>query len=124
MRWHHGLRSCWPVRRFVVVEHSMLPALQPGDGLLAVRCGVAKPGQVRVFPDPRGSSMYLVKRVGDVRETAAGAMFEARSDNSSAPGVTDSRRFGPVPVAGSYRVVLAVRGSRVVLVGPGGFRRG
>lgn len=91
----------------------MAPMLQPGDGLLAVRCGDAKPGQVRVFPHPRGRAMFLVKRVDAVHHGGDGARFEARSDNASEPGVIDSRHFGPVPVRGSYRVVLAVRGGRV-----------
>lgn len=100
----------------------MAPMLQPGDGLLAVRCGDAKPGQVRVFPDPRGRAMFLVKRVAAVHRGEAAARFEARSDNASALGVIDSRHFGPVPVSGSYRVVLAVRGRRMWLVRAGGVR--
>ncbi|MGE2735725.1 S26 family signal peptidase [Mycolicibacterium vaccae] len=94
----------------------MAPFLQPGDGLLAVGCGDVKPGQVRVFPDPRGRAMYLVKRVGEVWEDPDDTTFEARSDNSSAAGVTDSRHFGPVRAADTYRVVLAVRGWRVRVV--------
>lgn len=95
-----------PVRRFVVVEDSMRPTLKPGDGLVAVRGRRARVGQVRVFPDPTKPSRWLVKRVAAVR----GEHFEAASDNPQAPGVVDSRQFGPVPVAGSYRVVWQVRG--------------
>ena len=108
---NHGLGH-WPLRRFVVVEDSMQPTLHPGDGLLSVRGGRPRPGQLRVFPDPRLPSRWLVKRVGEVRGTGGGATFEARSDNPGAPGVVDSRRFGWVPVAGSYRVVWTVPGSR------------
>ncbi|WP_434085815.1 S26 family signal peptidase [Mycolicibacterium rufum] len=101
-----------PLRRFVVVEDSMRPTLQPGDGLLAVRCGAPKPGQVRVFADPRRSTRYLVKRVGAVRHSEHGTFFEAVSDNADAPGVTDSRVFGWIPAARSYRVLWSVRAGR------------
>lgn len=86
----------------------MRPTLQPGDGLLAVRWPRLRRGQLRVFPDPTSPARWLVKRVGEVRGTGAGATFEACSDNPGAPGVVDSRRFGNVPAAGSYRVVWTV----------------
>ena len=88
----------------------MRPALSPGDGLLALRGGVPRRGQLRVFRDPTLPSRWLVKRVGDVRGAGRSATFEARSDNPQAPGVVDSRHFGWVPAAGSYRVVWTVRG--------------
>jgi hypothetical protein len=90
----------------------MRPALNPGDGLLALRGGVPLRGQLRVFPDPTLPSQWLVKRVGGVRGTGRSATFEACSDNPSAPGVVDSRQFGWVPAAGSYRVLWTVRGRR------------
>nr|WP_308192981.1 S26 family signal peptidase [Mycobacterium sp. PSTR-4-N] len=98
-----------PVRRFLVVEDSMRPTLQPGDGLLALRCRHMSSGQLRVFPDPSRSSRYLVKRVGRVRRDAGGLMFEAVSDNAHAPGVVDSRTFGWIAADRSYRVVWTVR---------------
>jgi hypothetical protein len=88
----------------------MKPALNPGDGLLALRGGDPRRGQLRVFPDPTLPSRWLVKRVGSVRGAGRSATFEARSDNPSAPGVVDSRQFGWVPAAGSYRVLWTVRG--------------
>ena len=88
----------------------MRPVLNPGDGLLALSGGVPRRGQLRVFPDPTLPSRWLVKRVGDVRGAGPSASFEARSDNPQAPGVVDSRHFGWVPAAGSYRVVWTVRG--------------
>ena len=100
------------MRRFAVVEDSMRPALHPGDGLLAVRPGRVRPGQIRVFPDPTMPARWLVKRVGDVRGVGRDATFEARSDNPRAPGVVDSRHFGWVPAAGSYRVVWTVSAGR------------
>jgi phage repressor protein C with HTH and peptisase S24 domain len=91
------------VRKFVVSEDSMLPALRPGDGLVAVRSMRLRRGQVRCFEHPDRPGFWLVKRVGGIR----GTDFEARSDND-APGATDSRRFGYVPAEGSYRMVARV----------------
>lgn len=87
----------------------MRPTLNPGDGLLALSGGVPRRGQLRVFPDPTLPSRWLVKRVGDARGRGRSATFEARSDNPRAPGVVDSRHFGWVPAAGSYRVLWTVR---------------
>ena len=88
----------------------MRPTLGPGDGLLALRGGAPRPGQLRVFRDPTLSSRWLVKRVGSVRGVGRNATFEARSDNPQAPDVIDSRQFGWVDAAGSYRVLWTVRG--------------
>src|SRR5689334_1331374 len=99
----------WPIRRFTVLDDSMRPTLGPGDGLLAVRGGGARPGQVRVFRDPRRSSRWLVKRVGEVYHSGGTTIFEARSDNPSAPGAADSHEFGWVSSVGSYRVVYTAR---------------
>ncbi|MGY4708182.1 S26 family signal peptidase [Mycolicibacterium sp. CBM1] len=90
----------------------MRPTLHPGDGLLSWRGGAPRPGQLRVFPDPTLPARWLVKRVGEVHGRGLGATFEARSDNPGARGVVDSRHFGPVPAAGSYRVVWTVRAPR------------
>ncbi|WP_231976760.1 S26 family signal peptidase [Mycobacterium sp. E740] len=87
----------------------MRPALGPGDGLLAMRCGRIRRGQLRVFPDPRRSTRWLVKRVGDVYGTGRGVIFEARSDNPGAPGAVDSHEFGWISAARSYRVVWTSR---------------
>ena len=87
----------------------MRPALRPGDGVLALRGGAVRRGQLRVFSDPTLPSRWLVKRVADVRGAGRDTTFEACSDNPAAPGVVDSRQFGWVPAAGSYRVVWTVR---------------
>lgn len=79
----------------------MLPALGSGDGLIAIRSKRLRRGQIRCFEHPERPGFWLVKRVGDVR----GETFQAVSDNRSTPTV-DSRRFGYVPVAGTYRVIL------------------
>ena len=97
----------WPVRRFVVAEASMEPALHQGDGLLAVRRSTIRRGELRVFEHPQRPGFWLVKRVDHVR----GNGFEAVSDNP-APHTVDSRQFGDVPVVGSYRVVVALRRRR------------
>ena len=99
-------------KNFVVAEASMLPTLQPGDGLIAVRSNRLRRGQLRVFEHPLRAGFWLVKRVGDVELD----QFEARSDNPT-PGAVDSRSFGPVPVAGSYRVLMRVPAR--LLGGPG-----
>jgi hypothetical protein len=97
---------------FRVVEDSMRPALSPGDSLLALRGGTVLRGQLRVFRDPRLSTRWLVKRVGDVFVSAHGTIFEACSDNPGAPGAVDSHEFGWIPAAGSYRVVRRRRDPR------------
>jgi hypothetical protein len=92
-----------PFRRFVVAEVSMAPALRPGDGLVALRRRRIRRGEIRVFEHPDRPGFWLVKRVGHVR----GDRFEALSDNPAA-GTIDSRTFGDVPIAGTYRVVVRV----------------
>jgi DNA-binding transcriptional LysR family regulator len=87
----------------------MRPALEPGDGLVALSGGAPRRGQIRVFPDPTLPSRWLVKRVGGVRGAGPDVTFEACSDNPRAPGVVDSRQFGWVAAAGSYRVLWTVR---------------
>jgi signal peptidase I len=96
-----------PIKRFVVAEDSMLPALRSGDGLIAVRSRRLRRGQIRCFEHPGQPGFWLVKRVGQIR----GDTFEAVSDNRSVATV-DSRRFGFVPAGDSYRMVLKVPGGR------------
>lgn len=91
------------MKRFVVAEYSMVPALAPGDGVVAVRSGKVRRGQIRCFEHPDRPGFWLIKRVGDVR----GDRFEAVSDNPAA-GAVDSRRFGLVATNGSYRVAVRV----------------
>ena len=109
----------WPVMRVAVAEHSMVPALRPGDWLLAWRTRRVRPGQVVLAWHPQRPGFLLVKRVAwwekgtgpggtadGPRGTADGnpACGEATpagwwlaSDNPGA-GAVDSARFGPVPV--------------------------
>jgi hypothetical protein len=111
MGQNHASRR-WPLRVFQVVEDSMRPALSPGDRLIAMQGGALQHGQLRVFRDPRLSTRWLVKRVGDVFESTHGTVFEARSDNPAARGAVDSHEFGWIPAAGSYRVVWRLRNPR------------
>jgi len=90
----------------------MRPALSPGDGLIGLRGGTPRVGQLRVFRDPRRSTRWLVKRVGDVHGTGESAIFEARSDNPKAPGAVDSHEIGWISAADTYRVVHTIRSTR------------
>jgi hypothetical protein len=99
-----SVSSRWRLlRRFVVHDESMSPTLQPGDGLIGVRSGRARAGQLRVFEHPERPGFWMVKRVATVGD---GTMW-VLSDDRSRPTV-DSRRLGNIGVAGSYRVVLRV----------------
>ena len=88
----------WPVWRADVVDHSMEPALRPGDRLLAWR-GLAagtpprvRAGQLVIAGLPSDPGFLLVKRAA--RLLADGWWLE--SDNPDA-GAVDSTSFGPVP---------------------------
>jgi phage repressor protein C with HTH and peptisase S24 domain len=111
MRRNHPSEG-WPLRVFRVTEDSMRPTLNPGDTLLALRGGRPRRGQLRLFPDPRMSTRWFVKRVGEVYRGERGTIFEAHSDNPEATGATDSAEFGPISAAGTYRVVWTERARR------------
>jgi nickel-type superoxide dismutase maturation protease len=88
------------LRRVVVEGGSMAPTLLDGDRLVVLARPWGPPrvplvGDIVAAPDPRRPDRVLVKRVGRV-DRAAGTV-ELLGD---APGAsTDSRVFGPVPVA-------------------------
>jgi hypothetical protein len=82
----------------------MEPTLVDGQGLIAVRSGSARVGQLRCLEHPDRPHFWLVKRVAEVHEDGTMSVL---SDNREVT-LADSRSFGPVPVAGSYRVVLRV----------------
>ncbi len=88
----------------------MRPALEPGDGLVAVCAaapyGPASCGCSATRGGPRAGSS---SGSADVYGTGSSAIFEARSDNPKAPGAVDSHEFGWVPAADSYRVVWTIR---------------
>lgn len=81
----------------------MEPALVDGQGLIAVSGTAARRGQIRCLEHPTRPGFWLVKRV----ESVQGATMRVVSDNLAVEAV-DSRRFGPVPIAGSYRIVVKV----------------
>ena len=82
----------------------MEPTLVEGQGLVGLRSGRAQVGQLRVFEHPDRAGFWLVKRVAGCPDRHTMTVV---ADNPGAGGV-DSRTFGDVPVAGSYRVLLAV----------------
>ncbi len=92
----------------------MRPALRPGDGVLALRGGAVRRGQLRVFSDPTLPSRWLVKRVANVRGAGRDTTFEACSDN---PARARRRRLATVRVgARGWLVPRGVDGPRA----PGG----
>lgn len=105
------------LKRFVVVERSMAPALQPGDGLLAVPLRRPRVGRVVVLRRPGADEVFLVKRIagvdGDVVEldgrtwaVGPGEVFVLSDDREVTRA--DSRTYGPLPTAGAWRVALRV----------------
>ncbi|MCB1247501.1 MAG: signal peptidase I [Acidimicrobiia bacterium] len=52
------------MRRFAIVEASMVPALEPGDWVLARRrTGSPERGDIVVYDDPAATNRHFVKRV-------------------------------------------------------------
>jgi hypothetical protein len=82
----------------------MEPTLVDGQGLVAVLSRTARVGQLRCLQHPARPDFWLVKRVTQVH---ADGTMSVLSDNRDAT-MADSRSFGPVPVAGSYRVILRI----------------
>lgn len=83
----------------------MEPNLVDGQGLLAWRTDHARVGQLRCVQHPARPDFWLVKRVESVDD--ATQTMRVVSDNLDVDTV-DSRRFGAIPIAGSYRVVLKI----------------
>jgi nickel-type superoxide dismutase maturation protease len=87
----------WPGRfmRYRVIGPSMVPALAPGDWVIAdrraYRSRPPEPGHVVAARDPRDPARVLVKRV--IRAEPDGR-FWLEGDNPAES--TDSRVFGPV----------------------------
>jgi len=81
----------------------MEPTLVEGQGLIGVRFGASRSGQLRTFEHPDRPGFWLVKRVTAV----SGDSMIVESDNADVATV-DSNTFGPVDVRDSYRVVLRV----------------
>lgn len=79
--------------RVVVAGDSMRPTLEPGDRVIVLRGGRARPGDVVVVPDPRHARRMMIKRVAAVD----GPRCVVVGDNRSS--TTDSRHFGPIRLA-------------------------
>ena len=98
---------------YEIADHSMEPALRPGDWILGVRRPRARRGDVVVFDHPRRPGFALVKRVtagpGDqVGGTLLGPDQVWVLGDNPAAGSVDSRRLGPIPI-GLLHARLLVR---------------
>lgn len=85
------------MKRFKVAGHSMTPALEPGEEVIATTTGTPRPGDLVVFEHPRKRGLWLIKRLVD--ETGY-----VLSDNPEV-GDNDSRTIGVVPVEDMHTVV-------------------
>lgn len=72
----------------------MRPGLEPGDRLVVLPWLRPRRGDVVAASDPRSPGRTIVKRVGSVEPDGTVVLL---GDDPSAS--TDSRAFGPVPVA-------------------------
>ena len=82
----------------------MEPTLVDGQGLLGIATRSARVGELRCLEHPDRPGFWLVKRVAEVHPDGTMSVL---SDNREAT-LADSRSFGAVPVAGSYRVVVRI----------------
>ena len=82
----------------------MEPTLVDGQGLLGVPTRSAKVGQLRCLVHPGRPDFWLVKRVAEVHVDGTMSVLYDNREVTTA----DSRSFGPVPIVGSYRVVVRI----------------
>ena len=87
-----------------MADRSMEPTLVDGQGLVAIGSSRARVGQLRCVEHPHRTGFWLVKRVSEVHDDGTMSVLSDNRESTRA----DSRTFGPVPVAGSYRVVFRV----------------
>jgi DNA-3-methyladenine glycosylase II len=92
------------LRRFRVAEHSMVPALSPGEEIVASDSRLPSVGDIVVFPHPDRDEFWLVKRVAKPETPIPAGHFWALSDAPENGGV-DSRVLGPIPLDGSLTMV-------------------
>ena len=93
------------MQRFQVSEDSMRPTLVPGDEFVATGSRQAAVGDVVALPHPTRDDFWLVKRVaaGPGAQVDGGRRLGSDeawvvSDNPEV-AASDSRSFGPVPIA-------------------------
>jgi nickel-type superoxide dismutase maturation protease len=82
------------LQRFAVTGRSMEPALRAGDWIVV--SSLSRPprvGEIVLVRDPRDPENLMLKRVA----TVAGGACTVLGDRAEAS--TDSRTFGPVPLA-------------------------
>jgi nickel-type superoxide dismutase maturation protease len=84
--WNIGLR------RFVVADTSMQPALRHGDRVLVATWLRPRVGDIVVLRDPEAHNTFLLKRVAQFTSDGRAVV---RGDNAYVS--RDSRHFGPVP---------------------------
>jgi nickel-type superoxide dismutase maturation protease len=84
--WRH-------IDRVEVSGQSMLPVLQPGDRVVVWKTASVRPGDIVAASDPRQPGRALLKRAAEIGP--GGAVLLGDNPGQS----TDSRQFGPVPVA-------------------------
>ncbi|MEZ5217608.1 MAG: S26 family signal peptidase [Ilumatobacteraceae bacterium] len=102
------------IRGFVVAGPSMRPGLEHGDRIVATPIGRrVRRGWRCVVEHPERPGFWLVKRIGagpgeGVPGSQAGRVVPPGHlyvlSDDPAPEHVDSRTFGPVPMAGGYRV--------------------
>lgn len=81
----------------------MVPSIEPGQGVIAIRWPRRRAGQVRVARHPVDQSMWIVKRLGHAVDAER---WHVVADNRN-DGV-DSDQFGPVDLSDSWLVILVV----------------
>ncbi|HSJ35380.1 MAG TPA: signal peptidase I [Acidimicrobiia bacterium] len=90
------------MRRFIISELSMTPALRPGDRLLAQRLRRPRRGRVVFFPHPGRPDFWLVKRIVGL----PGERVEVRDGHLIIDGekVSDPWAGGPTAPDGTWQV--------------------
>jgi inner membrane protease subunit 1 len=95
--------------RVVVDGPSMAPTLLPGDVLMATASGTVRPGAVVVVEHPARAGYEMVKRVaatgGQSVDGVRLSLSECWVVGDDPEASTDSRTFGPVPIASVAGVV-------------------
>lgn len=96
---------------YEIADHSMEPALRPGDWVLGMSTRRALPGWIVVFEHPQCPGFDLVKRAaaapGPAQSRPHPGDFWALGDNPAA-GSVDSRSLGFIP-ASALRARLLLR---------------